>query len=170
MENHLTAYSETTFTEGVRDVFIHDGSVHVLGNDGKVRTEICAIRTYPLMKSIHFAHHLSSASPFYLYVMKLFRLEEKSTSQKLDLLFSRSLYPIAIGLAQSEGLDAEEVATINKQYADHLYAKGEFESATKSYVKTLGWVQPSYVIRKVRRFSRDGTLFLYVSDQLLVPY
>lgn len=82
-------------------------------------------------------------------VLQLFRLEEKSTSQKLDLLFTRSLYPIAIGLAQTERLDSEEVAGIHKQYGDHLYAKGEFESATKSYVKTLGWVQPSYVIRKV---------------------
>ncbi|KAF8306968.1 hypothetical protein DL93DRAFT_2178260 [Clavulina sp. PMI_390] len=129
MENHLTAYSEAMFTEGVRDVFLHEGSIHVLGNDGK-----------------------------------LFRLEEKSTAQKLDLLFSRSLYPVAIGLAESEGLDPQEVATIHKQYADHLYAKGEFESATKSYVKTLGWVQPSYVIRKFLDAQQIHNLATYLQE------
>lgn len=38
MENHLTAYSGATFVEGVRDVFVHDGTVYVLGNDTKAGT------------------------------------------------------------------------------------------------------------------------------------
>lgn len=76
-------------------------------------------------------------------------MEEKSTPQKLDLLFGKSLFPVAIGLAKSEGLDEAGIAAIHKQYADHLYAKGEFEPATVNYVKTLGFLQPSYVIRKV---------------------
>lgn len=87
--------------------------------------------------------------------LQLFRLEEKSASQKLSILFSKSLYPTAIALAKSEGLDAEEVAMIHKQYADSLYAKGYFEEATTNYVQTLGWVQPSYVIRKVCRICRS---------------
>ena len=81
-------------------------------------------------------------------------MEERSTSQKLDLLFSRSLFPVAIGLARSEGLDEADIAAIHKQYADHLYAKGEFEPATANYVKTLGFVQPSYVVRKVFEIIR----------------
>ena len=76
-------------------------------------------------------------------------MEEKSTPQKLDLLFGRSLFPVAIGLARSEGFDEADIAAIHKQYADHLYMKGEYEPATVNYVKTLGFLQPSYVIRKV---------------------
>jgi hypothetical protein len=77
-------------------------------------------------------------------------LEEKTASQKLSILFSKSLYPTAVALAKSEELGEEEVAMIHKKYGDHLYAKGYFEDATTNYVQTLGWVQPSYVIRKVR--------------------
>ena len=42
MENHLTAYSGATFIEGVRDVFVHNGSVYVLGNDAKAGASIVA--------------------------------------------------------------------------------------------------------------------------------
>lgn len=142
MQNHLTAYSEATFTEGVRDVFTHFGSVYVLGNDAKV--------------CMYFTQR-KVLCPCLLIdeTFQLFRIEEKSTTQKLDLLYGRALYPVAIGLAKSEGLDAEHVAAIHKQYADHLYAKGEFEQATVNYVKTLGFVQPSYVIRRVSFLTRD---------------
>ena len=38
------------------------------------------------------------------------------------------------------------------RYGDHLYDKGEFESAMRCYMKTIGEVQASYVIRKVSAF------------------
>jgi Tfp pilus assembly protein PilF len=34
-------------------------------------------------------------------------------------------------------------------YGDYLYGKGDFDGAMSQFVKTLGHVQPSYVIRKV---------------------
>ena len=42
MENHLTAYSGATFVEGVRDVFVHRGTIYVLGNDAKAGPSIVA--------------------------------------------------------------------------------------------------------------------------------
>ncbi len=42
-----------------------------------------------------------------------------------------------------------EVADIYAKYGDHLYGKGDFDGAMSQFVKTLGFVQPSYVIRKV---------------------
>jgi hypothetical protein len=36
------------------------------------------------------------------------------------------------------------------RYGDHLYSKGDYDGAMNQFVKTVGWVQPSYVIRKVR--------------------
>lgn len=35
------------------------------------------------------------------------------------------------------------------RYGDHLYAKADYEGAMSAYLKTVGSVQPSYVIRKV---------------------
>ena len=36
LENKFIAYSESTFTEGVRDVICDDEHIYILGNDGKV--------------------------------------------------------------------------------------------------------------------------------------
>ncbi len=41
------------------------------------------------------------------------------------------------------------LADIHRRHAEHLYAKGDFEGAMNQFVKTIGWTQPSYVIRKV---------------------
>lgn len=35
------------------------------------------------------------------------------------------------------------------RYGDHLYANSDYEGAMSAYLKTVGSVQPSYVIRKV---------------------
>lgn len=36
-----------------------------------------------------------------------------------------------------------------RRYGDHLYAKSDYEGAMGCYLKTVGTVQASYVIRKV---------------------
>ena len=42
------------------------------------------------------------------------------------------------------------MADIHLRYGDHLYEKGDFDGSVAQYQKTLGWVQPSHIIRKVR--------------------
>jgi Tfp pilus assembly protein PilF len=76
-------------------------------------------------------------------------MEEKSTSQKLSILCSKSQYVLALSLARSDGLEDSAVATIHRQYGDHLYLKGDYDGAVQQFVNTLGHLQPSYVIRKV---------------------
>lgn len=75
------------------------------------------------------------------------------------MLFRRSLYVLAIGLARSQGVDEAGLADIYRKYGDHLYVKGDFDGAMAQFVKTLGHLQPSYVIRKVGLFidSTDGS-------------
>lgn len=80
----------------------------------------------------------------------LLRLSEKSTPAKLELLYGRGLFLLAVSMARSAGCDDAEVADIKKRYGDHLYAKGDFEGAMAQFMQTVGFVQPSYVIRKVR--------------------
>ena len=36
------------------------------------------------------------------------------------------------------------------QYGDHLYAKGDHDGAIQQYIRTIGKLEASYVIRKVR--------------------
>ena len=79
----------------------------------------------------------------------LMRLNEHSTSAKLQTLFQRNLYTLAISLAQSEGIDEAGMSEIHRQYGDHLYQKGDFDAAVRQYILTLGQLPPSYVVRKV---------------------
>lgn len=83
-------------------------------------------------------------------MLQLTKLEEKATSAKLELLFKRARFQLALGLARTHGLDDASVANIHKQYGDHLYKKGDFDGAMQQFIRTLGHLQPSYVIRKVR--------------------
>ena len=133
-ENKFVAYSGA-FPEGVREVFAEWGEVYVLTNDSK-----------------------------------LSRLVERPTMEKLGVLFSKNLcrcsfhlpsfsalYPadfgnadlLAVSLARTSGLEEGEVAEIYRKYGDHLYDKGDFDGAMQQFIKTVGKVQPSYVIRKV---------------------
>ena len=57
---------------------------------------------------------------------------------------------LAINLARTSGLDEGEIAEIYRKYGDHLYNKGDYDGAMAAYIKTIGQVQPSYIIRKVR--------------------
>jgi hypothetical protein len=75
-------------------------------------------------------------------------LRERSTSDKLDMLYRKSLYLLALNLAKAQRLDSSNVADIHRQYGSHLYNKGDYDGAMQQFVKTIGHVQPSYVIRK----------------------
>lgn len=85
----------------------------------------------------------------------LSRLTEKSTPAKLDLLYARNLHLLAITLARSAGCDDAEVADIKRRYGDHLYTKGDYDGAMAQFLQTVGFVQPSYVIRKVRLIAPE---------------
>jgi hypothetical protein len=53
--------------------------------------------------------------------MQLFQLEEKDTASKLDMLFSKNLYPMAISLATSANYDNAAIIEIYQKFGDHLY-------------------------------------------------
>lgn len=51
---------------------------------------------------------------------------------------------------ESAYLPASVLTRNSCRYGDHLYGKGDYEGAMSCYLKTVGTVQASYVIRKVR--------------------
>ena len=130
-ENKLVAFSGT-FAQGVREVVSQWGDIYILSNDGKVTLRLFL----PSFVGLIGWHQLS-------------RLQEKPTAAKLDMLYRKSLYLIALNLGKTQHLDEASVADIHRQYGDHLYSKGDYDGAMKQFVKTIGNVQPSYVIRKV---------------------
>lgn len=64
-------------------------------------------------------------------------------------MYKRNLFTLAITLARSQNVAEGGVADIHRRYGDYLYGKGDFDGAMDQFVKTLGFLQPSYVIRKV---------------------
>ena len=92
----------------------------------------------------------------------LIRFREKDTASKLDVLMRKSLYPLAISLAAEEQSDLSEIMKIYKMYGDHLYKKNEFDSAITQYCYTIGYVQPSYVVRKFLDPNRIPNLITYL--------
>ncbi|ODN93457.1 vacuolar membrane protein [Cryptococcus wingfieldii CBS 7118] len=95
---------------------------------------------------------------------KLARLEEHSTQAKLDVLYRRNLFTLAISLARQQGLGDAGVSDIHRRYGDYLYNKGDFEGAMSQFVKTLGNLQPSYVIRKFLDAQRIHNLTTYLQE------
>ncbi|KAJ7919036.1 hypothetical protein B0H13DRAFT_2230943 [Mycena leptocephala] len=96
----------------------------------------------------------------------LVQLLEKPFSAKLDMLYRSSMYPVALNLAKTQGLEesSETVADIHRQYGDHLYNKSNWDGAMGQFVKTIGWVAPSYVIRKFLDAQRIHNLVTYLQE------
>ncbi|KAI0075983.1 hypothetical protein K474DRAFT_1663639 [Panus rudis PR-1116 ss-1] len=91
-------------------------------------------------------------------------LEEKPTSTKLDMLYRKSQFLPALNLAKTQGLDSSHIADIHRNFGDHLYSKADYDGATQQYVETIGYVQPSYVIRKLLDAQRIHNLATYLQE------
>ncbi|KXN91462.1 hypothetical protein AN958_00724, partial [Leucoagaricus sp. SymC.cos] len=95
---------------------------------------------------------------------QLLFLQEKSTADKLGMLYRKTYYPLALNVAKTQNLDAASVADINRQYGDHLYLKGDYDGAMQQFVQTIGHLQPSYVIRKFLDSQRIHNLVTYLQE------
>lgn len=97
---------------------------------------------------------------------KIYHLDEKDLQSKLSLLFKKNLYDVAIRIAKSQQYDLDGLVDIFKQYGDHLCDKGDYAGAIEQYIKTIGKLEPSYVIRKFvdSQHLEKLTLYLQVSS------
>ena len=69
--------------------------------------------------------------------------------QKLEILYQRDLYVLAINLAQKSRVSVQQLNTILRRYGDFLYSKGDYDAAMQQYLKAIDNTEPSQVIRKV---------------------
>ncbi|KAH9035868.1 hypothetical protein EDB84DRAFT_1437825, partial [Lactarius hengduanensis] len=54
-------------------------------------------------------------------------LREKPTATKLDMLYRRGYYVLALDIAKTQQMGQESVADIHRQYGDYLYAKPDYD-------------------------------------------
>ena len=89
------------------------------------------------------------------------RYHEKNLQQKLEILYQRNLYILAINLAQKAGIDTLQQNVIFRKYGDFLYQKGDYDTAMQQYLRAIDNTEPSQVIRKVGlRFPPAFTTFM----------
>ncbi|XP_060553204.1 vacuolar protein sorting-associated protein 11 homolog [Ruditapes philippinarum] len=93
---------------------------------------------------------------------KVYQLQEKDTQTKLEMLFNKKNYTLAISLAKSQQYDQDGLIDIFTQYGDHLYKKGDHDGAIDQYIKTIGKLEASYVIRKFLDAQRIHNLTKYL--------
>ncbi|KAL9610299.1 MAG: hypothetical protein Q9167_004990 [Letrouitia subvulpina] len=95
---------------------------------------------------------------------KLFRYHEKSLQQKLDILYQRDLYVLAINFAQKAGIGNAQRNVILRKYGDYLHKKGDYDTAMQQYLKAIDSTEPSQVIRKFLDSQRINNLIEYLEE------
>ena len=86
----------------------------------------------------------------------------KRHGSKLDMLFKKNLYTVAINLVQSQQADPASTAEVLRKYGDHLYGKQEYDEAMSQYIHTIGYLEPPYVIQKFLDAKRIYNLTNYL--------
>lgn len=95
---------------------------------------------------------------------KLYRYQEKTLQQKLEVLYQRNLYILAINLAQKSGVDTAQQNMIFRKYGDYLYQKGDYDTAMQQYLRAIDNTEPSQVIRKFLDTQRIHNLVEYLEE------
>ena len=95
---------------------------------------------------------------------KLFRYHEKTFQQKLEILYQRNLFFLAINMAQKYKVDPVQQNVIYRRYGDFLYQKGDFNTAMQQYLRAIDNTEPSQIIRKFLDNQRITNLIEYLEE------
>ncbi|KAM5357397.1 hypothetical protein ACJZ2D_016307 [Fusarium nematophilum] len=95
---------------------------------------------------------------------KIYRYHEKNLQQRLEMLYQRNMFPLAIELAQKSGMDAEQQSLIYRKFGDHLYQKADYDGAMVQYIRAIDTTEPSQVIRKFLDTQRIHNLIQYLEQ------
>ncbi|TGZ85708.1 vacuolar protein sorting-associated protein 11 [Ascodesmis nigricans] len=98
---------------------------------------------------------------------KLHRYHEVSLQEKLDTLYQRNLFILAINLAQKAGVPENKLRGIYRRYADYLYSKSDYDNSMQWYIKSLGQSNEQGVSNVIRKFldnQRIHNLIEYLEE------
>ncbi|RKF59145.1 Vacuolar protein sorting-associated protein 11-like protein [Erysiphe neolycopersici] len=95
---------------------------------------------------------------------KIFCYHEKPLQQRLESLYQRNLFVLAISLAQKSGMDTSNQNIIFRKYGDFLYQKADYDGAMQQYLKAIENIEPSQVIRKFLDTQRIHNLIEFLEE------
>ncbi|KAG9508446.1 Vacuolar protein sorting-associated protein 11-like protein, partial [Fragariocoptes setiger] len=123
----------------------------------QVRTEMVNLNIYDIKNK--YAAYSATVPPIVeifnqwgvLYLLthdgQLLAFIEKDTQNKLETLFQKNQFGLAIDIAKSHLYNEDALVDIFKQYGDHLFKKGDYDGAVDQYIKTIGRSETSHVIK-----------------------
>jgi len=83
---------------------------------------------------------------------------ERSMADRIEMLLRKNKFTAAICLLS----DASQIAELRRRYGDHFYAKEDYDGALTQYAQTVGWIEPSYVIRQFLQVAQIRNLASYL--------
>ncbi|RQX74789.1 putative vacuolar protein sorting 11 carboxy-terminal protein [Toxoplasma gondii CAST] len=92
----------------------------------------------------------------------LFELREKGIGDRLNILLRKRLFDWAADIVIQEGQPKSTLQEVYRVHADWLYEKRALDKALRMYIKTIGALEPSYVIEKFLHCQRLWLLALYL--------
>ena len=95
----------------------------------------------------------------YKYILKL---SEKTLKEKIQILFNKKFFELSITYAESYNLDKKTLSNLSKKYAEQEYKIENFDNSIQQYIKTIGFYDPSYVIRKFNKKTKIIYLIKYL--------
>ena len=126
-----------------------------------LRSKLCAYQG-PLGDAAHVIQARHTVTVLTHDGVGSFRLRERDTATKVELLVKRGLYPTALNLLAAEeqaaaaardagaaAAAAAAASEVRRAYGEHLYGKRDFDGALAQYIAAIGSprVPPSIVIR-----------------------
>ncbi|EMR11149.1 hypothetical protein PNEG_00745 [Pneumocystis murina B123] len=93
---------------------------------------------------------------------QVFRVQEKSITEKLEILFQKHSYPLAIDLALTGGYTRVKVNDIIIKYGDYLYDNGDFDGSMKQYILSIDQIKPSNIIKKFLNSKHINNLISFL--------
>ena len=138
--NRLTVYCQS-FPQ-VLFVEVEDDAVYVLAATG--------VKGGQMQKQLH----------------KLYEMED---NVKIQTLLKKGLFPEAQDIARAANFPGEIIAEISKEHADNLYEKKLYDEALKQFIKTIGYLNPSYVIQRYIEVPQLPNLIAYLEHLIDSP-
>lgn len=150
----LTAYQSNAKASMNLNIYdVTNEYIAYSGNFNQVRAVI------PAINSVYIA-----MAPTADRDVDLFEIREMSNSDKLEKFFKKNQFELAYKFAKSNNYDESLLAEISRVHGDHNLSKQGFESAIKQYIQTIGYLEPSYVIRKFLDVSQIEYLISYLEE------
>ncbi|CAE6394788.1 unnamed protein product [Rhizoctonia solani] len=158
-----TANTENNNIEDLEDagpdisrVAVLDPELAFVAWRGAVSGGVKAVFAAPVPNSTALAPHILTTRG------NLVRLTEVPIQTMIQTMERQGRFVMALGLGKNRGVDEAGVAEIHREYGDYLYGKGDGDGAISQYIQTIGFVRPSYVIRKFLDAQRILNLVTYL--------